>query len=262
MAGYKEWIDNAEVKIDYFSAFLKAWIAFNAWYNFSGEIPSGNDQQCIEYISGQSNRFKTYIINLLSQDGSESKTYKDNLAKLHEALLNSPITSQEYFGFRQIVSFSEIAIKNRDSLSQLEYYGIKYSCKKDNKKIKTSIKEQSGKEIFYYEQDNWNIDELKQQSSFRSLTTAKQQKCEECYNNFKPYIISSVLCQNPPENHRNNFGAYSFVDNNERIAEAIVIVLYMLRCCLAHGDITPDRKTSDVYRYAYEVLLAPLSKLE
>lgn len=148
MAGYKEWIENAEIKIDYFSAFLKAWIAFNAWYNFSGEIPSGNDQQCIEYISEQSNRFRTYIINLLSQDGSESKTYKDNLAKLHESLLNSPITSQEYFGFRQIISFSEIATKNRDSLSQFEYYGIKYSCKKENKKIKTSIKEQSGSQLF------------------------------------------------------------------------------------------------------------------
>ena len=26
MAEYKEWIENAEVKIDYFSTFLKAWI--------------------------------------------------------------------------------------------------------------------------------------------------------------------------------------------------------------------------------------------
>ena len=32
----------------------------------------------------------------------------------------------------------------------------------------------------------------------------------------------------------------------------------MIRCCLAHGDITPDKKTSEVYRYAYEVLLIPL----
>lgn len=46
MAGYKEWIENAEVKIDYFSAFLKAWIAFNAWYN--EEIHEKTDQQCIE----------------------------------------------------------------------------------------------------------------------------------------------------------------------------------------------------------------------
>lgn len=46
MAGYKEWIENAKVKIDYFSAFLKAWIAFNAWYN--EEIHEKTDQQCIE----------------------------------------------------------------------------------------------------------------------------------------------------------------------------------------------------------------------
>ena len=262
MAGYKEWIENAEIKIDYFSAFLKAWIAFNAWYNFSGEIPSGNDQQRIEYISGQSNRFRTYIINLLSQDGSESKTYKDNLAKLHESLLTSPITSQEYFGYRQIISFSEIAIKNRDSLSQLDYYSLNYRCTKANKKIITSIKDKSGVELFHFEQDNWEINELKQQSAFRALTLTRQKKCEECYNNFKPYILSSVICQTPSQNHKNYFGAYSFIENNEEIAEAIIIVLYMLRCCLAHGDITPDRKTSDVYRYAYEVLLTPLLKLK
>ena len=42
MAGYKKRIENAEVKIDYFSAFLKAWIAFNAWYNYSGEVNASN----------------------------------------------------------------------------------------------------------------------------------------------------------------------------------------------------------------------------
>ena len=56
--------------------------------------------------------------------------------------------------------------------------------------------------------------------------------------------------------------AYLFVNDNDRIAAAIIQILYMLRCCLAHGDITPDKKTSDVYRYAYEVLLCPLKKLK
>ncbi len=46
MSGYKEWIDNAEINIDYYSAFLKAWIAFNAWYNY--EINEKTDQRCIE----------------------------------------------------------------------------------------------------------------------------------------------------------------------------------------------------------------------
>ena len=42
----------------------------------------------------------------------------------------------------------------------------------------------------------------------------------------------------------------------------IVIILYMLRCCLAHGDISPDESANKVYKYAYEVLCAPLRKLK
>ena len=38
MPGYKDWIDTIDIRIDYYSAFMKAWIAFNAWYNYSGEL--------------------------------------------------------------------------------------------------------------------------------------------------------------------------------------------------------------------------------
>lgn len=44
MPGYKDWIDAIDIKVDYFSAFMKAWIAFNAWYNFSGEVTGKNDK--------------------------------------------------------------------------------------------------------------------------------------------------------------------------------------------------------------------------
>ena len=57
-------------------------------------------------------------------------------------------------------------------------------------------------------------------------------------------------------------GSYLFIKDTNKITEAIVIILYMLRCCLAHGNITPDEKTRNVYRYAYEVLLTPLLKLK
>lgn len=30
MPGYKDWIEQADIKVDYYSAFMKAWIAFNA----------------------------------------------------------------------------------------------------------------------------------------------------------------------------------------------------------------------------------------
>ena len=52
------------------------------------------------------------------------------------------------------------------------------------------------------------------------------------------------------------------MNDAEKISEAIVIILYMLRCCLAHGDISPDESANEVYKYAYEVLCAPLRKLK
>ncbi|MEI3158913.1 MAG: hypothetical protein V8T08_04735 [Monoglobus pectinilyticus] len=45
MAGYKDWIEAININIDYFSAFMKAWVAFNAWYKFSGEIPPGTESK-------------------------------------------------------------------------------------------------------------------------------------------------------------------------------------------------------------------------
>lgn len=50
MSNYKDWIDAVDIKIDYFSAFMKAWIAFNSWYE-SGEIPGKTDKDHIEHIA-------------------------------------------------------------------------------------------------------------------------------------------------------------------------------------------------------------------
>ncbi len=47
----------------------------------------------------------------------------------------------------------------------------------------------------------------------------------------------------------------------DKLNMEIVVVLYMLRCCLAHGDFSPDEASNNVYKYAYEVLCIPLKKL-
>ena len=119
-----------------------------------------------------------------------------------------------------------------------------------------------GVELLRYEQDEWDIDALKQQTDYFTLTLERKTKCAECYNEMIPYKESSVL--NSTENKKlgTKIGTYLFIKDYDKIAEAIIKILYMLRCCLAHGDISPDRKTSDVYRYAYEVLLTPLLKLK
>lgn len=259
MAGYRDWIEAIDINIDYFSAFMKAWIAFNAWYNFSGEVPEGTDKKCIEFVSEQSNRFKTYMTNLLNATDSEGLTYQDNVVKLHEALLNAAITTQEFIGVRQQILFSEVAVKNKNNLEKFDYSNIHYECLRAHGKITTIVKNnRTGVELLNIEQDEYDEDALKQQSLYIQLSETQKVKCLQCYQKLNPYIITSVL--DASEGAR-KIGVYSFVNDSNKISQAIITILYMLRCCLAHGDISPDEASNRVYKYAYEVIVPPLKKL-
>lgn len=261
MSNYKDWIDAIDLKVDYFSAFMKAWIAFNSWYE-SGEIivSKKTDRAYIEQIASHSNRFKTYISNLLNADNSEGRTYRDSIANLHEALLNAPITTQEYIGVRQSVSFSEVAIKNSNNKIEEDYYNSHFECKRASGKIITTISSRKNNQVvFSFEQEEHDVEVLRSQAGFKSLSQSQQKKCIACYNELHPYIIESVLST---QDNSFKMGSYSFVNDVNAISRAIVLILYLLRCVLAHGDIAPDASSNKVYRYAYEVLLAPLIKLK
>lgn len=260
MPGYKDWIDAIDIKVDYFSAFMKAWIAFNAWYNSSGEITGNTDKEFIEYIASKSNRFKNYTMNLINSEDADGCVYRENVAQLHRALLKAAITTQEYMGFQQSVSFAEVAVKNVNALKQKVYRKFHYKCFKEHGKIKTVVtKETCGTIVFAFEQECYDIEVLRQQSGFISLTSTQQLQCEECYKELIPYHISSVL---DSTKKAKPFGTYNFINDADKISHAIVVILYMLRCCLAHGDISPDESANEVYKYAYEVLCAPLKKLK
>ena len=259
MPGYKDWIDAIDIKVDYFSAFMKAWIAFNAWYNYSGEVDGKNDKEKIEFIGYKTNRFKTYVESLLDIDSTEGNTFRENLASLHTALLNAAITTQEYIGVRQAVSFGEVAVRNNNANEHLVFRNVKYECSRSHGIITTVVTTiQNGAEILRYEQKEYDLDDLKQQSAFSKLSNERQLKCISCYEKLMPYIVSSVLAS---DENRKEIGAYNFINDTRKISQAIVTILYMLRCCLAHGDISPDETSNSVYRYAYEVLAAPLKKL-
>lgn len=150
-------------------------------------------------------------------------------------------------------------------LKRFDYYKNHYECTRIRGKIITSVKEKStGVEIFHFEQDEYDEEALQQQSVYVSLTPTQQESCLRCYGKMTPYVIESVLSK--PEDvgspdRSKKIGAYSFVKDDVKISRAIVVVLYMLRCCLAHGDFSPDEASNNVYKYAYEVLCIPLKKL-
>lgn len=258
MSNYKDWIKAIDIEIDYFSAFMKAWIAFNAWYE-SGEIVGNTDKDKIETISSSSNRYRNYMNNLLIDENSEGLSYKEYVAKLHEALLGAAITTQEYIGVKQQISFSEVSIKNLNSLSKFDFWGNTYEGRRAHGRITLKVTcKSTNVDKLLFEYDEYNVDVLQQQADFQALSISQKEQCLKCYSKFEPYIIESVL---DSEETAKKIGAYGFVNDVGKISRAIIKVLYLLRCSLAHGDISPDEPSNQVYKYAYEVLIAPLKKL-
>ena len=46
MPSYQEWVRKIDINIDYYSAFIKSWIAFNSWYR--SEYTERTDRGIIE----------------------------------------------------------------------------------------------------------------------------------------------------------------------------------------------------------------------
>ena len=107
MSSYKEWIQKIDIEVDYFSAFIKAWIAFNAWYR--SEYRERKDRDIIEKLKSENNHFKGYIETLLDENNNtdDAITFRSNLTFLQSALVNVPIFTQERGGVNQQISFSE-----------------------------------------------------------------------------------------------------------------------------------------------------------
>lgn len=75
----KEWYNKSE--IDYFSAFLKLWLSFNAFYKrlYQANRSLKLDRQFIEHLKGNDNivkdRFREYLDNSTSSEAIEFRFY-------------------------------------------------------------------------------------------------------------------------------------------------------------------------------------------
>lgn len=111
MGNYKDWINTIDINVDYFSAFIKAWIAFNSWYRSTYDAFS-SDGALMDKIKSEHNTFKTVLTNLFSADGQEGVAFRENGGKLHINLESSSILSQERTKDRVPISFNSIAVVN------------------------------------------------------------------------------------------------------------------------------------------------------
>lgn len=256
MSTYREWIKKIDINVDYYSAFIKAWIAFNSWYR--SEYSERTDREIIEKIKNQNSRFKGYIETLLDINNTtlESVEFKSNLQKLQFALVNATIVTQERGGVSKQISFSEIAINNPKNNSEGDYRQTHYKVQRTGQKVITLInkKNDSTNVFFHFEQDTYEENELDVHADFLRLGEEQQGQCKAFYKEICPYVTESVLTKDSDNN-------VVFITERSKVSRGIIEVLYLLRCSLMHGEVSLDNSSSEVYKYAYYILSAVLKKL-
>ena len=260
--------------IDYFTQFIKAWIAFNAWYrNYYERIE--NDRDAINEIKANPNSFRNKLISLLNDKGNDGNSFRARIAELHLELERKHI-----FNKGDRITFEKLSIENNPTLNHsFSRNHCKYEVKRGipNRKgeIDIFIYGKNSRIKFSYTQIGFDTYDLICNSEFFKLSESQQSNLKACYEEINPSKPISLLIQDhrlireiKQDEDQNNkikrcieMGNLLFINDPDKLCKGIIEILYKLRNVLFHGEIIPDSDTNRVYEPAYQILYALIQAL-
>lgn len=238
----KHWTD--QIEIDYYAAFIKSWIAFNAWLNY--KYDNINDVQKIENLVDGS-LLKDIICRVIREQ-DDAEMLLSRIAKLHELLESREIKNKE-----KRVSLTKICVK-RDPINTEETKNrVTYSFKCEGNKNKCIITNSLGEKLFEFIDDSKNYSEEKCQEKLNqdSLTPTQKSYAFSLYKQLAPTEEINLLNTSASEYYE--IGQFRFIKNEKHIFQALIETIYDIRCLLFHGDIEPE-ENSDIYEQAYYIV--------
>ncbi len=260
------WLEKAME--DFYTLFVKAWIPFNAWYNrdIAPETNNGTDKECINYICKNDNTYKNKILAFLRGNTREDLRFQQEMVDLHMALLNHPIPDAAH-----PITFSTTTIyDNSHPVEHGDYYSISY---KIERKVKASgcgydyevkVNEKgNGPLKFNVILNKWKMEDLEGHPDFGQFSEAIKNKLKHAFKTVdikaptdaivKPVIRKGVESRPP---HSKMYGkeekAY-FIDDDDKLAQVLIQLMYKLRCQIFHGELDPTIQNMEVYEHAYRI---------
>lgn len=236
--------------IDYITQFVKAWIAFNAWYkNYFPDLDT--DKEAIDTIKTSNNKFKNRLESLLNGDGNDSKLIKNEISNLHYQLSRHQIRNRS-----QCISFEKIIIeRNQKNHESFMKNGLTYEAEIDSnnhKQIELKITDRNGNDKILFKPNNgYDLDELLNDATYNNLTTNQKNYLKSCYEEINPNKSISLFLS---DGDYIELGSYKFINDTDKICKGVITILYLLRNSLFHGQIIPDKDTNKVYEPAYHIL--------
>lgn len=264
-----QWIAASEP--DFFMMFIKAWIPFNAWYMknyYSEDDKRTSDRDIMDYMKGAkpgNEPYKDRIVKLLRGSTTEAVSFQNYLAALHFALRAHPIPNVD-----EAISFCQVCIisEKPDDYAPIAIDEFTYTARQDILLPKNSprwmleVIDTAAKETVYMVKIHKpSLHELVQNDEFIALPLDKQREgLKHALNMVSPNRTDNLVLKEyqgevkdlPTDSYLiGETKKVCLVDNKDKIARAVIQILYELRCKLFHGELAPTSDYKKVYEYAF-----------
>ena len=249
-------IDNREAwlrlsEIDYLGQFVKVWLAFNAWYR--NAYSENQDRKIINELKWNASPIGNALRPLLETQSEDAEQFRSDIGFLHHRLEHYEIQTGKEEA-KQRITFRKVYLCDRQPrVETASSYGYAFKVeRKPNGPVESAVLNKSASPIFQYPQSKYDLEDLVAQQGFIALRVNQQNCLRELYEKSAPREIADLLttCQLTAI----KCGSYSFYCSRENLFAAVVEVVYLMRCHLFHGELSPTRQASECYEPAYRIV--------
>ena len=242
------WLQMSEV--DYLGQFVKAWLAFNAWYRSA--YNETQDHKIIEEIKWLPNQIASHLRPLLGLESEEAEQFRSEVGLLHHRLERYELHHGKG-DEKTRIRLSNVVIRTEPpTIEGFTYRNWSFEIERDNNNnVRVVIRRPGGAEIVNIGNHRYDPTLLEANGNFGTLTENLKSRCRTCYKKVNPYIQRDLK---DGGEEPISCGAVQFRCGPEFLFAGVVEVIYLMRCSLFHGELVPTREASECYEPAYRIV--------
>lgn len=241
-------------EVDYLGQFVKAWLAFNAWYRSA--YTETQDRKIINEFKWQSNPVLNKLRPLLNNDitSEEAEQFRSEIGLLHHRLQNYEVHTGKG-AEKERITLENIYLRDNAPCAKNEAeqgYGF-FVERATNGQMKVEVKNRKGVVVLNHPHARHDFTQIEAQAGFTGLTNNLKGYLRGIYHEdaMKPKLVANLTtgAAAPVK-----CGSYEFKCTPDFLFAGVVESIYLMRCTLFHGELNPTKDSNACYEPAYYIV--------
>ena len=240
--------------VDYVGQFVKAWLAFNAWYRSA--YTESQDRKIINEFKWQANPVLNTLRPKLDSSSDDAVQFRAEIALLHQRLDNYEIATGRGAAKTRI-SFRRVFLReNPPKVAQDDRYGYLFRAELlANRQVQAVVaRKRDSAVILSLVACAYDAEVLKVLPQFAPLSVPQQNTLLRIYSDAAPEWFCDLTTYEEPDVPEIACGAYVFRTGRDALFAGVVEILYAMRCTLFHGELVPTREAAACYEPAFRLV--------